>query len=210
MEFKGRYPQVLLSIFLLFWLALAISPKYLGVWAIENFLSAIVITFLVVTYKKFKFSNLSYTLIFIFMILHTIGGHYSYSEMPLFDWLAQVFDLSRNHYDRVVHFLFGALLFIPAYEFISKRLKVKYFWGYFSAFLFIIASKSIFEVIEFLWVLVTRSDIIGTHYLGMQGDQWDAQKDILLGSLGAGVTWFILWVKQKRNSSTKRKNEVIH
>ena len=119
--------------------------------------------------------------------------------MPLFDLIKDWFNLSRNHYDRVVHFLFGIIFYIPAYEFISKKLKIKGFWGLLLAFFFVTALKGIYEVIEYLWLVLTKDDIIGTHFLGMQGDQWDAQKDMALGMIGSFTAGIILWFKEKTN-----------
>lgn len=194
---KDNYPKILFGLFLLLWIFLAISPKYRGVWVVENVLSVLFITFLIITYKKFRFSNLSYTLFFIFFVLHTLGSHFTYTNMPLFNWIKDLFDLSRNHYDRLVHFLFGLMFFIPCYEFISEKLKIKYFWGYLLAFLAITALKGIYEVVEFAYVLITRNEIIGAYFLGMQGDQWDAQKDLAWGLFGSAAAWFILWLKTK-------------
>ncbi|PXY71569.1 DUF2238 domain-containing protein [Candidatus Parvarchaeota archaeon] len=196
--FRGNYPAILLVVFLVTWVILAVSPNYRSVWIAENILTVLFVGLLILTYKKFRFSNFSYTLFFVFMILHSIGGHYSYTEMPLFDLIQDKFDLSRNHYDRVIHFLFGLMFFIPVYEFISKKLKLKDFWGFFLAFLILIALKGIFEVIEYGHLLITRgSEIIGANYLGMQGDQWDAQKDIFIGILGSIVAWSGVLIKGK-------------
>ena len=194
---KKNYPKILLVFFLIIWIWSAISPHYRQAWIAENILTVFLVCLLVITYKKFKFTNLSYTLIFILLTLHTIGSYYSYTEMPLFDLIRDWFELSRNHYDRVIHFLFGVFFFIPVYEFISKKLKIKGFWGLMLAFSFVTALKGIYEVIEYGWLILTRNDIIGTHFLGMQGDQWDAQKDMALGMFGSFITGIILWFKER-------------
>ena len=195
---KKNYPKLLLVLFSIIWVVLAISPHYRQVWLAENVLTVLFVFLLIITYNKFKFSNLSYTLFFIFLVLHTIGNHYTYTEMPLFDLIKDWFGLSRNHYDRVVHFLFGFLFYIPSYEFISKKLKIKGFWGLLLAFFFVTALKGIYEVIEYCWLVITKGDIIGTHFLGMQGDQWDAQKDMSLGMIGSLIAGIIVWFKAKR------------
>ena len=79
----------------------------------ENILAIALILTLVVTYRTFPFSHLSYVLITIFMTLHAIGAHYTYSEVPLGFWLKDVLGLRRNHFDRLVHFAFGLLLAYP-------------------------------------------------------------------------------------------------
>ena len=192
---KENYPKILFVLFLAIWIFLAINPWYRTVWVAENILTVLFVGLLALTYKKFRFSNLSYSLFFILLTLHTIGSHYSYTEMPLFDLIRDWLNLSRNHYDRVVHFLFGILFFIPSYEFISRKLKVKGFWGFLLAFFVVTALKGTYEVIEFIHILVTKEEIIGTHFLGMQGDIWDAQKDLFLGMMGSAIAWFGLWLK---------------
>jgi len=199
-NWRKNYPIILLVTYIVIWTLLAISPKYRSVWIAESILTVLFIGFLIFTYKKFKFSNFSYTLIFIFMILHSIGGHYSYNDTPLFNWIQTEFDLSRNHYDRVIHFLFGLLFFVPTYEFISRKLKVGGRWGLFMTFLVLTALKGSFEVIEYGYLIVTRgSELIGSNYVGMQGDQWDAQKDIFLGMLGGIVTWAIMSIRSRKS-----------
>ena len=192
---KKNYPKILLFLFLVFWVFIAISPWYREAWVAENILTVFFVGLLIFTYNKFRFSNLSYTLFFTILFLHTIGSYYTYTEMPLFDLLRDSFGLARNHYDRVVHFLFGILFFIPTYEFISKKFRVKGFWGLFLSFLIIIALKGTYEVFEYLYVILTKSEIIGQHYLGMQDDEWDTQKDIALGMLGSAMAWVGFWIK---------------
>lgn len=202
---KDNYPKILLVLFFIIWLWLAINPFYRGVWIAENILTVFFIGLLILTYNKFRFSNLSYTLLFLFIILHTIGGHYSYNEMPLFDLIQDKFGLERNHYDRVVHFLFGLMFFLPVYEFVSKKFKIKNFYGFLMVFLVITAFKGIFEVIEYGYLIVTRgNELIGTNYLGMQGDSWDSQKDIFLGMIGSGISWFFMGLRNFfRNAPTR-------
>ena len=197
MRTKDQFPIALLSIFFFFWLLLAANPISRTVWLAENVLTAIFITFLILTYKRFRFSDTAYILLFSFLVLHTIGSHYTYTKMPLFEVLKNNFDLSRNHYDRLIHFFFGVCFYFPLHEFVYKKLKIKGAWNYFIPFLIIISFKSIYEILEYLAVVLTHNTIIGTSFLGMQGDQWDAQNDVLLGSLGAGLSWFFLWMKKK-------------
>src|SRR3954468_19362751 len=119
--FNPRYPKILLVVFLLFAAAWAFNPVDRKDWALENALTAIFVVFFILTYNKMRFSNISYTLICIFMCLHTIGAHYTYSKVPYNDWSAKLFGSSinswfgveRNYYDRLVHFSFGFLLALP-------------------------------------------------------------------------------------------------
>ncbi|MDO8511471.1 MAG: DUF2238 domain-containing protein [Nanoarchaeota archaeon] len=188
---KDRLPTILLTVYFLLWLVLAINPYDRMVWLAENTLSVIFIGFLIVTYRKFRFSNTSYVLLFSFLVLHTIGSHYTYTNMPLFAWLQDRFDLSRNHYDRLVHFFFGLAFYFPIYEFGTKKLKLKHWESYLLPFLVIISFKAIYEILEYLAVIATHSSVIGTSFLGMQGDPWDAQKDIMFGITGAAISMVI-------------------
>lgn len=196
--FIENYPKILLIIFFIFWIIIAISPKYRNVWFYENILTVLFVGFLILTYKKFRFSNFSYTLLFLFMILHVIGSYYSYAEMPLFDLIKELFNLSRNHYDRIIHFLFGLIFFFPVYEFISRKFNIRGSFGFLLAFFIITAFKGIFEIIEWLYVLATNSNmIIVSNYLGEQGDNWDAQKDMLFGIIGSVISWMYIGIKKK-------------
>lgn len=128
-------------------------------------------------------------MIFIFLILHTIGSYYSYSEMPLFDILKEVFNLSRNHYDRLVHFFFGFAFFFPVQEFFSKHLKLKGTWSAFLAFLSVFAFAATYELIEYFILFFAQNDVFGSNYLGIQGDIFDTQKDMALAFFGSLIAW---------------------
>jgi putative membrane protein len=193
-----NYPKFLLGLFLVIWIFLSFSPRYVDVWVAENILVVLFVLLLVFSYRKFRFSNLSYSLFFVLLVLHIFGAYYTYTEMPLFDLVASWLGLARNHYDRVIHFLFGFLFFIPTYEFLSRKFNVKGFWGFLVAFLLVTSLKGIYEVFEWLYLVVREESILGTHFLGMQGDQWDAQKDIVLGMIGSIVAWIILGLKSLR------------
>ena len=194
---KENYPKVLLILFLIIFLISAVNPNYMIVWVYENIITIVFLFLLIITYKKFKFSNLTYTLLFILLVLHAIGSHYSYSEMPLFDLIKDNFNLERNNYDRLVHFLFGFIFYFPVYEIISRKFKIKSFWVCLIAFLIITGFKGIYEIIEYVSILISKNDVIGTNFLGMQGDQWDAQKDMILGMIGALLAWIFIWIKDK-------------
>jgi putative membrane protein len=129
-------------------------------------------------------------MLFIFFVLHGIGAHYTYSEMPWFSPITQFFGFERNHYDRLIHFLFGFLLFLPFYElFLSFQKSKRNTLLLTLAFLF--AVSGMYEVIEWIATEVTHSEL-GTAFLGMQGDPWDSQKDMLLCYVGSSLA-FLFW-----------------
>ncbi len=196
-KFKENYPKILLGIYIIIWILAAIAPNYRSVWMDENILPVLFVLLLVVSYKKFRFSNISYSLLFIFMILHVIGGHYSYTEVPLFEYLKSIYGLSRNYYDRVVHFSFGVLFFVPVYEIVTKIFRVPEGWrGLIMAFFVVAAFKGLFEVIEYGYVWVRADPLNVTNYLGEQGDSWDSQKDVFVGVFGALIAWFIVGIRK--------------
>ncbi|MBS3075291.1 DUF2238 domain-containing protein [Candidatus Pacearchaeota archaeon] len=193
MNFKENYPKILLFIYIIAWILLAINPNYRSVWIDENILPVFFTLLLILTYKKFRFSNLGYTFIFIFLILHAIGGHYSYSEMPLFEILKQNYNLARNNYDRLVHFIFGVLFFLPFNEILTRIFKVPKGWRvFFLSCLVILGIKAGFEIIEYGYTAVKNNSLTVTNYLGEQGDSQDAIKDMALGFIGAIVSWIVL------------------
>jgi putative membrane protein len=181
---QNQLLQVLLGGYLLLWIVLAISPVDRQDWLLENILAMVLVTLLIVTYRRFQFSDLSYVLIILFMILHAVGAHYTYSKVPLGFWLQEVMDLDRNHYDRLVHLAFGLLLAYPAYELVLRRAKARCGWALVLAGSTIVGMSGFFEVLE-SWVAQMVSPELGTAYLGTQGDEWDAQKDTTMAIIGA-------------------------
>ncbi len=188
-KLKNNYPKICLVIFLIVWLILAIDPKYRSTWLLENALSIFFVIILIFTYKKFKLSNTSYTLITLYLIMHTIGAYTSYTEAPIGEYLKQIFGWERNNYDRIVHFSFGLLLAFPIREVFLRVAKVKGFWGYYLPFDVTASFSALYEVIE--WITVAVRPTTSISFLGMQGDIWDAQKDIGLAVLGALITMII-------------------
>lgn len=193
---KDRLPLVLLIIFTVFWLIMAINPYDRFTWFMENILSVLLILLLIITYTKFRFSNATYILLFLFLILHTIGSYYTYTHMPIFKWIQETFDFSRNHYDRVVHFLFGLVFYFPLYEFGTKKLKLQGWMSYLLPFLLIVSFKAIYEMLEYLAVIFTDNVNFGDSFLGMQGDYWDTQKDIMVGMVGAVMSGIVCWLRR--------------
>ncbi len=187
------YHLVLLIIFLAFWIWAAINPLYRDGWLLENYLVFIFVPIILISAYYFKLSKLSYTLITIFMVLHVIGSHYTYSEVPfgyiLQDWLGA----DRNMYDRLVHFSFGLLLAYPVREVFVRISKSKGFWGLWFPVELTFAFSAIFELIEWIAAINTNPEL-GLAYLGAQGDIWDAQKDMALAGLGSVITMFITFI----------------
>ncbi len=172
--------------------ALAIDPHDRADWALENALVVVFVAALAVAYRGFVFSRVSYTLIFVYLCLHEVGAHYTYSEVPYDAWTQALFGVSlndlfgwrRNHFDRLVHFLYGLLLAYPVRELFLRVASVRGFWGYFLPLDLTMSTSMAFELFEWAAAEYFGGDL-GVAYLGTQGDQWDAQKDMALASLGA-------------------------
>jgi putative membrane protein len=188
----ARYPVVLGCLFALLWVGLSIAPLYRQDWLLENLLVVPFVLILAVTYRRFPFSRVSYTLIFIFLCLHEIGAHYTYAEVPYDRWLERltghslnsVLGWQRNHFDRFVHFSFGLLLAYPIREIFVRVAQARGFWAYYLPLDVTMACSMVFELIE--WAAAEAfGGNLGAAYLGTQGDPWDAHKDMALATLGA-------------------------
>ena len=191
--------MLLLSIiFFIWWIVMAINPYDRKDWALENVLVIFGVLFIAVTCKKIPLSRISYTLVFIFLCLHVLGAHYTYALTPYDEWFQVVFGFSldesmgfgRNHYDRMIHLVYGLLLAYPMRELFIRVADVKGFWGYFLPLVITISSSAIYELLEWGAAEVFGGDL-GIAYLGTQGDVWDAHKDMALASLGALIAMII-------------------
>jgi putative membrane protein len=192
-QFKSnRVLQGFVAWLVILWIVTAINPLYPRDWLLENLLVFIYGALLVVTYRRFRFSNLSYGLFTLFLSLHLVGAHYTYAEVPFGFWLQDTFDLERNHYDRIVHFTFGLLLVYPFREILLRQTGIKTSWSYFLAINCIVAFSSIYEVLEVIAAAIVSPEL-GNAYLGTQGDEWDAQKDAFLAFAGSVIAMLITW-----------------
>lgn len=169
------------------WVLLAIDPYDRQDWLLENLLALTAVTALLLTYRRFQFSTSSYVLITAFLTLHAIGAHYTYAEVPFGFWLQRTFDLIRNPFDRIVHFSYGLLLVLPLRELLIRLGGVGGFWSYYLPVSGMVAQSGVFEMLEALVATVVSPEL-GTAYLGTQGDEWDAQKDMAAAAIGAIMT----------------------
>ena len=187
-----RYFLVLTAVYGLIWLALAVDPYDRSDWALENVLVVLAAIVLFISYKRLLLSRISYTLIFVFMCLHVLGAHWTYSHVPYDEALRAVtgtglnelMGWERNHYDRFVHFAYGLLLAYPIRELFLRIARVTGFWGYFLPLVLTMASSMFYELVEWLAAEVFGGEL-GLAFVGAQGDVWDAQKDMWLATLGA-------------------------
>jgi putative membrane protein len=219
MKSPDKFANLLFILFILVWIILAFNPLYFDAWKMENWLTLPFIILLILLHKWFKLSNLSYTMLFSFMILHIIGSHYTYAEVPFGFWLQSLLGLTRNHYDRIVHFAFGLLFAYPIRE-ISKRIgNLKGIWAIWIPIELILALSGIYEILEWGVAVIFGGDL-GIAYLGSQGDIWDAQKDMVLAGIGALITMIVtsltiiyynshyFWSEFKESLTIKQKDSI--
>ena len=192
----NRFLQTLLLVYAGIWIWAAIDPVSPFDWFLENILTVLVLIVLACTYRRFPLSNASYGLIFTFTVLHTIGAHYTYSQVPLGFWFKDAFELSRNHYDRLVHFSFGLLLAYPFREVVLRQVTNNRNLASLFALTLVFTYSGSYEILE--WIAATFLDPeAGAAYLGTQGDEFDAQKDMALAVSGALVALGIIQVASK-------------
>jgi len=190
-----RYLSILASLYLILFIALGINPVDRQDWLLESTLPVLFVALAFFTYRRLLFSRLSYSLIFIFMCLHAIGAHYTYSAVPYDEWfktlagssLNELMGWERNNFDRLVHFCYGLLLAYPIREVFLRVVNVRGFWGYFLPLDVTMSTSMIYELIEWGAAIGFGGDL-GMNFLGTQGDVWDAQRDMALASLGALVS----------------------
>src|SRR3989344_6650492 len=147
---KGRvkYQIFLLIVFIAVWIWAAINPVYPHDWLLENYLVFIFVPLILLSAWYFKLSNVSYTLLTVFMILHVVGSHYTYAEVPFGYVLQDWFNADRNMYDRIVHFFFGFLLAYPVREVFSRLAKARGIWGFWFPIELTFAFSAVYELIE--------------------------------------------------------------
>ena len=187
-----NYLKILVAAFAVVVVASGLFPRHRMDWVLENTLVALAIPILIAIYRKLPFSRLSWTLVFIFLCLHEVGAHYTYSEVPYDEWWRrltgrswnEMFGWQRNHFDRLIHFAYGFLLAYPVREVFLSLAQVRGFWSYFLPLDLTISSSAIYELIEWGAAEVFGGETAQA-YVGAQGDVWDAQKDMLLAAAGA-------------------------
>jgi putative membrane protein len=183
---------VLAGWYVILWSAMAVSPVDWHNWVLASVIPSVVLGGLIAGRRVLALSTISYLLIGAFLTLHTIGAHYTYSRVPLGDWLGPFLGAGRNEYDRVVHFAFGLLLASPIREAFARLANARGFLLYYLPVMTIAGLSSLWELLE-SWVARLVSPELGAAYLGSQGDVWDAQKDMAAAFYGA-LLWLVLSV----------------
>lgn len=183
--------KVFLFIFCAVFIWSAINPKDYFTWFLEVVPAIIALFILTFTYKKFKFTSLVYTLILIHCIILMVGGHYTYAQVPLFDFIKEFFDQDRNNYDKLGHFAQGFVPAMVAREIIIRKNIINIeAWRNFFIVCFCLAFSAFYELIEW-WVAIFSSDS-ADDFLGTQGYIWDTQSDMFFALIGSVLALILL------------------
>jgi putative membrane protein len=201
-------PHLLLGIYVLVFTLLGYAPHDRGVWIAENIPIVLIVLGLVVTFRKHRFSDTAYVLMAVLIFLHTIGAHYTFARVP-FGLITDTFGFTRNHFDRIAHFSVGFYAY-PAAELLLRHRLVRsrtilLLFPLF--FIFFVAAG--YEILEWIFVLIMAPDA-GMAFLGVQGDPWDAQKDMLADALGAVVALILFWTHNARKAHTLTQSPPDH
>ncbi|MCC9065625.1 DUF2238 domain-containing protein [Flavobacterium piscisymbiosum] len=196
-----KYIYFLVSVFFISLLASVINPKEGFTCFLEVIPAIIGFLILAFTFKKFRFTNFTYTLILIHCIILFIGGHYTYAEVPFFDYIKEVFHQSRNNYDKVGHFAQGLVPAMIIRElFIRKKVIANQSFFNFIIVSICLAISAAYEFIE--WFVSIATGDGGDAFLGTQGYVWDTQSDMLFATIGA-IVGLILFSKIQDNQIQK-------
>ena len=180
----------------------AINPADYFTWFLEVLPAIIGLLVLLATRKSFPLTPLVYVLILVHCVILMIGGHYTYAEVPLFDWIRDSFGLARNNYDKVGHFAQGFIPAMVAREIlIRKKVVLVRSWLAFLVVCFCLAFSAFYELIE--WAVALASGESAEAFLGTQGYVWDTQSDMgfaLVGAVSALLLLSRLHDRQLRNA----------
>jgi putative membrane protein len=195
---KNWFPKFLFALYLVEFVVCAINPYSRDVWWVENIPIFTIAILLAIFYVRgVVFSNVSYLLMGILLFWHTIGGHYTFERVP-FEWFSNLFGFERNMFDRVGHFTVGFYAY-PIAEILFRRNLVTNRFLLWTYPVFAIATVAMsYELIEWIYAVTAGDPSSGVAFLGSQGDIWDAQKDMLMDTLGAifSATIFLLFVRR--------------
>jgi putative membrane protein len=204
-KFTMKQLQIYILLFIIGLFLSGINPKDYFTWILEVSPAIIGLLILVFTYKKFQFTNFTYFFILIHCYILFLGGHYTYAEVPLFDWIKETFDQSRNNYDKVGHFAQG---FVPAMItrelFIRKNVVANKNYFNFIIVAICLAISGAYEWIEW-WVSIYSGEG-GDAFLGTQGYIWDTQSDMLLATIGA--ICMLIFFSKMHNKAIQKQTKI--
>lgn len=196
-----RRTWIWLAIYFAVLLWSAIRPLDRLTWWLEVIPALLAWVALAATYRRFRLTPLAYVLILVHCVILMVGGHYTYAEVPLFDWLQSAFAFERNHYDRLGHFAQGFVPAIVAREILLRKSIVNgRGWLFFIVTSICLAISAFYELIE--WAVAKFTGISAEAFLGTQGDIWDTQSDMAFALLGAILAQWLLGAMHDRQMTT--------
>jgi len=179
---------------LLFFLGMVwsgINPRYYGHWVGEIAAPIVGLIILIATFKKFRFTIITYSVILFSCYLMFVGAHYTFSRVPLFDWIREFLGQERNNFDKFGHFFQGIIPVLMTREvFLRRKIVTGYKWISFISFCICMATASVYELIEYIVCIIAGGD--PSTFLGTQSDIWDSQSDMLAAALGGLFILFFL------------------
>ncbi len=190
---QQRLPHLLALLILGTIIWSSIEPAYVRVWWAEMIPILAIFAGLIISFRYYRFSNTSYLLMSVLLILHTIGAHYTFANVP-FDWFTNLGNFERNHFDRIAHFSVGFYAY-PTAELLIRKQWARPVTAMFFSLFFIMSVAAAYEIIEWQFAVIEGGDA-GLEFLGSQGDIWDAQKDMLADTLGAIFALGIFAIKK--------------
>lgn len=201
-----KLTKIYLLLFCVGLLLSGIHPKEYFTWLLEVSPAIVGLIVLILTFKSFQFTNFTYLFILIHCYILFVGGHYTYAEVPLFDWIKDTFNHSRNNYDKLGHFAQG---FVPAIItrelFIRKNVVSNKNYFNFIIIAICLAISAAYEWIEW-WVSISTGEG-GDAFLGTQGYVWDTQSDMLLATIGASC--MLLFLSKKHDVAINNHKTII-
>jgi putative membrane protein len=143
----------------------------------------------------------------LYLCIHEFGAHFKYSDVPLGEWLKPLLHTQRNHYDRIAHFAFGLLLSYPMQEIFMRAAKVTGMWRYYLPIECTLALSAIYEMLEAASASLLTPQRL-EEFVGMQGDPWDSQEDMLMAGLGSVVAMVFIYQLRKRKAAAAARREM--
>ena len=186
---KRTYIRTLMILYAIIFIWSAISPKDYAIWFLEILGVFFIISVYAFHNKNIQFTSLTNTWFFIAVSLITVGAHYSFPDVPIFDQFKGWYGIERNNYDKLGHLVQGVLPILLSQEvLVKKRVTTNLYWNNFLSFCVAMSVTAVYELIEWLFILLLGNNEYTNDVLGTQGYIWDAQSDMLMACIGAILT----------------------
>ena len=193
---SARFEAAMLAAVLAATVLSGIGPASRAVWFTEMFWAWGLAAVLLSTRSRFRFSTAAYACFFVWCILQTIGAHWTFERVPM-AWLTEPLGLVRNPFDRIAHFVVGWFAFPLSELFWRKGFARNKAAAAFFGVMTTVAMAGLWEIVEWLYAVIDGGEA-GAAFLGSQGDEWDAQKDILCDTAGAVCAVFLFLFSGRR------------